>query len=296
MEKIGIITDSHSSITREEADKLGIKVLPMPFYINGECYYEDVNLTREKFFLCFDEGKNVSTSQPSPDSVMSIWREGLKEYEKILYLPISSGLSGSCMTAQGLALEEEFNGKVLVVDNGRVSTTEHCAILDALGLIKKGYSAEEIKCILENYKNKETIYLSVKTLDYLKKGGRISSATAVIGGALNITPVLKFDIGNLDSYKKCRGIIKAKRLMLTAIREDLENRFKEWYEKGKIYLLAASSGTEEETVEWVREIKEEFPDMEVMCDNLSLGVCCHTGPGALGIGCSCKPILDEYRK
>ncbi len=289
MGKIGIITDSHSSITRDEANKLDIKVLPMPFYIDDECYYEDVNLTREEFFMSFEEGKNVSTSQPSPDSVMNIWREGLKEYEKILYLPISSGLSGSCMTAQGLAQDEEFAGRVLVVDNGRVSTPAHCAILDALHMIEKGYSAEKIKHVLEEYKDKETIYLSVKTLDYLKKGGRISSAAAMIGNVLNISPVLKLDIGKLDAYKKCRGFIKAKRAMLAAIRDDLENRFKDWYDKGQIYLLAASSGTKEETDQWIDEIKAEFPNMEVMCDNLSLGVCCHTGPGALGIGCSCKP-------
>ncbi len=292
MEKIGIITDSHSSITVEEAKKLGIKVLPMPFYIDGECYYEDIDLTRDKFFNSLEEGKNVSTSQPSPEEVMNIWREGLKEYEKVLYIPISSGLSGSCMTAQGLAMDEEFNGRVLVVDNGRVSTPSHCAILDALEMIKKGYSAEKIKDILEEYKDKETIYLSVRTLEYLKKGGRISPGGAMIGSMLNISPVLKLDIGKLDAFKKCRGFAKAKKAMLAAMREDLENRFKDWYEKGHIYLLAASSGTEEETAKWVEEIKAEFPDMEVMCDNLSLGVCCHTGPGALGIGCSCKPMLD----
>ena len=293
MKKIGIITDSHSSITREEADRLGITVLPMPFYVGDERYYEDVTLTREDFFKNLEEGKKVSTSQPSPEEVMDAWREGLKEYEKLLYIPISSGLSGGCETAQGLACKNEFQGKVLVVDNGRVSTPAHCAILDALNMIDKGYSAEEIKTTLEEYKDKETIYLAVKTLEYLKKGGRISPAVALIGTALNVSPVLKLDIGKLDSYKKCRGFAKAKKIMLEAIRHDLENRFKDWYEKGEIYLLAASAGTKEETDQWIKEIQAEFPDMEVMCDNLSLGVCCHTGQGALGIGCSCKPVLDK---
>lgn len=293
MKKIGIITDSHSSITQEEAKKLGVTVLPMPFYIEEECYYEDVTLTRDDFFKHLEDGKKVSTSQPSPEDVMEAWREGLKEYEKLLYIPISSGLSGGCMTAQGLAEKSEFKDKVLVVDNGRVSTPAHCAIIDALNMIEKGCSAEEIKNTLEEYKDKETIYLAVKTLEYLKKGGRLSPVAALIGTALKISPVLKLDIGNLDSYKNCRGFNKAKKTMLAAMRNDLENRFKDWYEKGEIYLLAASSGTKEETEQWIKEIQEEFPDMEVMCDNLSLGVCCHTGAGALGIGCSCKPILDK---
>lgn len=289
MKSIGIATDSHSGITPKEAERLGIMVLPMPFYIEDECYYEEVSITREAFFEQLNSGKKVSTSQPSPEAVMELWREGLKEFEQILYMPMSSGLSGSCNTAKMLAEEPEFEGKVLVVDNGRVSTLLHRSILDALEMIEEGLSAEKIKEILEASRDQMVIYLGVETLEFLKKGGRITPATAAIGTLLNIKPVLKFDVGILETYRKCRGMKKARREMLEAMKQDFETTFREYYDNGEVYLLAASSADEATTQGWIEEMQEFFPGMEILSDKLSLGLSCHTGEGALGIGCSCKP-------
>lgn len=287
--KIGVVTDSHSSITKTEAERLGIRVLPMPFYCGEECYYEDVTISRAEFFERLKAGEAFTTSQPSPETVMEYWNEALEEYEKILYIPISSGLSGSCQTATVMAEEDVYKDRVFVVDNGRVSTPMHRTVLDALEMIEEGYEAEDIKYSLEQARDKMVIYIGVQTLENLKRGGRISPATAALGNMLNIRPVLKFDVGTLDTFKKCRGIAKAKKTMIEAMHHDLETVFKEWYDKGEVYLLAASSADPETTAEWVQEIKEAFPGMEVMCDELSLGVSCHIGPGGLGIGCSCRP-------
>lgn len=289
MKKIGVVTDSHSSISQEMAKELGIYVLPMPFYFDEECFYENIDLSREEFFKKLKTNNKVSTSQPSPEEVMKIWDKALEEYEQILYIPISSGLSGSCSTATGLARDEDYEGKVFVVDNGRVSTPMHRSILDALELIKEGYEAPQIKKILEDARDKMVIYIAVETLEYLKKGGRVSATTAAVGSLLNIKPVLKFDVGILDTYKKCRGFKKAKQVMLEAMKNDLETKFAKEYQNNEVYLLAASSADEETTKEWVDEIKEAFPGMDVLCDDLSLGVSCHIGPGGLGIGCSCRP-------
>ncbi len=291
MKKIGVITDSHSGITQQQAEELGIRVLPMPFYFNEECYYEDVSLSREEFFEKLDSGVKIATSQPAPADVMKLWDKGLEEFEQILYIPISSGLSGSCATAITLALEKPYFGKVFVVDNGRVSTPLHRSVLDALELIEEGYSAQEIKKVLEEYRDKMVIYVGVETLEHLKRGGRVSQAAAAFGTVLNIKPVLKFDVGTLDPFKKCHGFAKARRVMIEAMQHDLETAFKEWAEKGEVYLLAASSASPEVTEGWLQEIQEAFPGMEVMCDKLSLGVSCHIGQGGLGIGCSCKPKI-----
>lgn len=289
MKSIGVITDSHGGISQEEAKKLGVKVLPMPFYFEDDCYYEGVSITREEFFAQLRSGKKVSTSQPSPEDVMKIWREGLEEYEQILYIPLSSGLSGSCDTAKMLAGEEEFEGKVFVVDNGRVSTPLHRSILDALELIEEGFLAEQIRDILEAARDKMVIYIAVETLEFLKKGGRITASTAALGTLLNIKPVLKFDVGILETHKKCRGMKKARKEMLEAMKNDLQTTFKEYYDKNEVYLLAASSADKQTTQEWVQEIKDYFPGMDVLCDDLSMGLSCHIGENGLGIGCSCRP-------
>ena len=289
MKRVGIVTDSHGGISLAEAEKLGVKVVPMPFYFGDDCYYEGVSISRGEFFERLNNGESVSTSQPSPEAVMEAWREALTEYEKVLYMPISSGLSGSCNTARMLAEEEEFEGKVFVVDNGRVATPMHRSILDALELIEEGFSAEETKIMLETSGNKMSIYIAVETLEHLKKGGRITPATAAIGTVLNIKPILKLNTGVLETYKKSRGMKKARQEMLEAMKHDFDVTFKEYADKGEIYLMAASSADEATTQEWVEEIKAYFPGMEVLCDDLSLGICCHTGEGALGIGCSCRP-------
>lgn len=290
MKKTGIVTDSHSSISQTLAKKLGIRVLPMPFYIDGVCYYEETTLSREEFFKRQESGAKITTSQPSPEALTDIWDEALAEYEEILHMPISSGLSGSCSTAHALAEEEPYRGRVFVVDNGRVSTPLHRSILDALELIEKGYRAEKIRKILEEAKDQMVIYLAVETLRYLKEGGRVTPAAAALGTVLNIKPILRLGVGLLDSFKKCRGFLKAKKVMIETLQEDLQTRFQGALERGEVYLLAASSAGAAETQAWIEEIKEAFPGMEVLCDDLSLGVSCHTGPGALGIGCSCRPV------
>ena len=289
MHSILVATDSHSGLSPEAGKKLGVSVLPMPFFFGEECYYEEVSLTRKTFFERLNAGETVSTSQPSPEAVMEFWREGLKEYDSILYVPMSSGLSGSCNTAMMLAQDEEFEGKVFVVDNGRVSTPLVRALMDALEMVEEGLPVKKIKEVLEAEKEKMSIYIAVETLEFLQKGGRISAATAALGTMLNIKPILKLGTELLETYKKSRGMKKAKKEMLEAIQNDMENEFKEYYDRGEVYLLAATSANEEETAAWVEEIKAYFPGMEVLAGNLSLGICCHTGEGALGVGISCRP-------
>lgn len=289
MKKIGIATDSHSGITPNEAQQLGIYVLPMPFYIGDECYYENKNLTRKVFFEKLDSGAKISTSQPSPASVTDLWDKALAEYEQILYIPISSGLSGSCETAFALSSNKPYQGRVFVVDNGRVSTPLYRSVLDALEMIAEGCSAEEIQKALYDARDRMVIYVGVQTLKHLKEGGRISSATAALGTILNIKPVLKFDVGTLDTFQKCHGFAKAKHTMIEAMRNDLKTKFREEYENGEVYLLTASSASPEETASWNAEVAAAFPDLKVMSSNLSLGVSCHIGAGGLGIGCSCRP-------
>lgn len=289
MKKTGIVTDSHSSITQDEAERLGIWVLPMPFYFGEECYYEDVDLSREEFFSRLKNGEKVTTTQPSPAEVMEIWDRALAECEEILYLPMSSGLSGSCSTAKLLAEDEPYKGRVFVVDNGRISTLLHRSILDAIDMIDKGMDTAAIRDTLEKSRNNMVIYIGIDDLKYLKMGGRISASSAFIGGMLSIKPILKFDTGLLERYKEARGTAKMKKEIIAAMKHDMETRFKDWKDRGELYLLAATSASDEETEAWVRDIQEAFPGMEVLCDRLSLGVSCHIGPGGLGIGCSCRP-------
>ena len=289
MRKIIVATDSHSGLSPQQAKEMGIMLLPMPFYFGEECYYEEVSLSRTMFFERLSAGETVSTSQPSPEDVLNFWREGLKEYDEIVYIPMSSGLSGSCHTAMMLAGDEEFEDKVFVVDNGRMSTPLVRSLMDAREMASEGLSGKEIKEILEDTKELVSVYIAVETLEYLKRGGRISATTAAVGTLLNIKPVLKLGVGLLETYKNSRGMKKAKKEMLEALQTDIETVFREYYDNGELYLLAASSADEETTNAWVEEIKAFFPGMEVLSGNLSLGVCCHTGPGALGVGVSCRP-------
>lgn len=289
MKKTGILTDSHSGITQEEAKKLGIYVLPMPFYINDQCHYEGKDISREEFIELLKNDENVSTSQPSPEAVMNLWDEILKEYEELVYIPISSGLSGSCSTAMAMAQNDDYKGKVFVVDNGRVSTPMKQSVLDAIELLNEGCSAKEIKNRLEDAKGKMGIFVAVDDLKYLKKGGRISSSVALVGGMLKVKPILKFDIGTLDSFKNCRGLIKAKTVMIEEVKRIVTTDYAEDFEKGNVHILAASSADEEETKKWVNEIQEAFPGIKVLWDYLPMGITCHIGPGGLGIGYSVRP-------
>ena len=282
MKSVGVVTDSHSSMKPQEAEALGVMLLPMPFYLDEVCYYEDVTITRDEFFEKVRGGAKVSTSQPTPDAVCKLWGQALEKFDEIVYIPLSSALSGACSTAMMLAKDEPYEGKVFVVDNGRVSSTQK-------ELVKEGYSAAQIKEMLEAARERSMIYIGVETLEFLKRGGRISAASAALGSVLNIRPVLQFSTGMLETYKKCHGFHRAKKEMLDAMKNEFATNFKEEYEKGEVYLLAASSASKEASDEWLKEIQEAFPGMDVVCDELSLGVSCHIGPGGLGIGCSCRP-------
>lgn len=289
MRKTGIVTDSHSGISQEEAKRLGIFVLPMPFYMNGTCYYEGINITREEFLERLGRLEDISTSQPSPESVMELWDKALSEYEDILYIPISSGLSGSCQTAMMLAQEDNYAGKVYVIDNGSVATPLHQSILDALELLDAGCSAAEVKARMEAVKTRAGIYIAVDDLKYLKHGGRISAGVALVGGLLNVKPVLHFDIGILELHKNCRGLKKAKQTMIEDVKKVIAKSYQREYNAGNMHIVAASSAGKEETDAWVKEIEAAFPGRTILCDDLSFGVTCHIGPGGLGIGYTCKP-------
>ena len=289
MKKIAVVTDSHSSISPAEANVIGVYVLPMPFTIDGQDYFEGVNLTRQQFFGYQRAGATIGTSQPAPAAVMEMWDKLLQEYDAILYMPISSGLSHSCQTAIAYAEEEPYAGRVFVVDNGRVASPLHQSVLDALELIAKGLSAAECKAALEAAKGDMVIYLAVETLEYLKRGGRISSTAAAVGTMLNIKPILHLATGKLESYKKARGMHKACETMLESIRADLNGRFAEAHARGDVFLLAASSADPQTTAKWLKQIETAFPGMPILYDDLSMGVSCHTGEGALGIGLSVRP-------
>lgn len=290
MQRIGIVTDSHSSLSPALAKEMGVLLLPMPFIIDGESYYEGVDLSREIFFEKLASGAQLATSQPSPADVLDIWDRALTQFEQVLYMPLSSGLSSSCQVAAALAQDAPYAGRVFVVDHGRIATPLHRSILDAMDMIERGLSAERIRDILVGDRDRVVIYLAVQTLEYLKRGGRITPAAAAVGTLLSIKPVLHLATGKLEAFKRCHGFHKAKLAMLEAVRHDMDTRFAAERDRGELYLMAASSASPEETSQWVAEIEEAFPGMRVLCDDLSLGVCCHTGAGALGVGLSCKPI------
>lgn len=279
MGRVAVATDSNSGITQKEAEKLGIRVLPMPFFINGELYLEDITLTQEEFYKRLLEDADISTSQPSPGDVIDLWDEILKEYDEIVYIPMSSGLSSSCETAIGLS--QDYDGKVHVIDNQRISITQRQSVLDALEMAKKGMSAQEIDDVLMREKLEASIYITVDTLKYLKKGGRVTPAAAAIGTVLNLKPVLQIQGEKLDSFAKVRGWKAAKKTMLDAAAKDLAGRF-----SGKeMYIHAAYTCSEEEAMEWKGEIEAKFPGYDIHMDKLSLSVSCHIGAGSKAIAC-----------
>ena len=286
MSKIAIVTDSNSGITQAKAKELGISVLPMPFMINGETYFEDINLTQEEFYKMLEDGAEISTSQPAVGDVLDLWDKLLEEYDEIVHIPMSGGLSGTCNTA--MALSDDYDGKVQVVDNRRISVTLRQSVLEAMELVKIGKSAKEIKEILETTKLDSVIYVMVDTLKYLKKGGRITPAAATIGTVLNLKPILQLQSETLDSYAKVRGIKQAKKTMLEAVLKDLDTRFADAKENKKLCIHFAHTQSEETLKEFMEEAKEFFPDYEFYADPLSLSVSCHIGPGALAITCSKK--------
>lgn len=286
MRKIAIVTDSNSGITQDEGRKLGISVLPIPFYINEVMYLEGVTLSQEEFYERLKKDEPISTSQPNPGEVCGLWDTLLKEYNEIVHIPMSSGLSASCETAMGLA--RDYNGKVQVVDNQRISVTQKQSVMDALTLVQAGKSAAEIREILEAERRESSIYITLETLKYLKKGGRITPAAAAIGTVLNLKPVLQIQGDKLDAYSKVRGKKQAKRVMLKAMKEDFDSRFAEYAKRGEMCLEMAYTGNQEEAEEFKKEVQEMFPDYEIQMDPLSLSVACHIGHGALAVACSKK--------
>ena len=286
MRKIAIVTDSNSGITQDEGRKLGISVLPMPFYINEVMYLEGVTLSQEEFYERLKKDEPISTSQPNPGEVCGLWDTLLKEYDEIVHIPMSSGLSASCETAMGFA--RDYDGKVQVVDNQRISVTQKQSVMDALTLVQAGKSAAEIREILEAERRESSIYITLETLKYLKKGGRITPAAAAIGTVLNLKPVLQIQGDKLDAYSKVRGKKQAKRVMLKAMKEDFDSRFAEYAKRGEMCLEMAYTGNQEEAEEFKKEVKEMFPDYEIQMDPLSLSVACHIGYGALAVACSKK--------
>lgn len=282
MNKIRIVTDSNSGITQEEAKKLGVFVVPMPFLINGEEYYEDINLTQEQFYVHLRGDASVSTSQPSIASVTELWDELLKEDCEIVHIPMSSGLSETCHTARSLA--KEYNGKVHVVDNQRISVTQKQSVLDALKLAENGISASQIKEILEQTKRDSSIYIALDTLKYLKKGGRLTPAAALIGSILRIKPVLQIQGEKLDAFKKVLSLKQAKQEMIGAIKHDLSARFAQFRANGEMTLSVAHTDNFAEADTFRKELEQLFPDVPVLfVDPLSLSVSCHIGPGALAV-------------
>ena len=286
MRKIAIVTDSNSGITQDEGRKLGISVLPMPFYINEVMYLEGVTLSQEEFYERLKKDEPISTSQPNPGEVCGLWDTLLKEYDEIVHIPMSSWLSASCETAMGLA--RDYDGKVQVVDNQRISVTQKQSVMDALTLVQAGKSAAEIREILEAERRESSIYITLETLKYLKKGGRITPAAAAIGTVLNLKPVLQIQGDKLDAYSKVRGKKQAKRVMLKAMKEDFDSRFAEYAKRGEMCLEMAYTGNQEEAEEFKKEVQEMFPDYEIQMDPLSLSVACHIGYGALAVACSKK--------
>ena len=284
--KIAIVTDSNSGITQSQAKEWGLNVLPMPFMINNEIFYEDITLTQKEFYVRLAEGADVITSQPTPDSVMKLWDSLLQDYDEIVHIPMSSGLSGSCESAMMLA--QDYDGKVQVVNNQRISVTQRQSALDALELVKRGMDAKQIKDFLEKDKFNSSIYIMLDTLYYLKKGGRITPAAAALGTILKLKPVLQIQGDKLDAFAKARTVSQAKSIMINAARSDMEKRFG-GADKDNIWIQIAYSYDLEAATQLKEEVQEQFPGFDVHIDPLSLSVACHIGPGSLAVDC-CKKI------
>lgn len=280
MSKIRIITDSNSGIPVDDARELGVTVLPMPFSIDEEVFFEQESLTQEQFYEELVAGKNIMTTQPSPGQVMGIWDEALKEYDEIVYIPMSSGLSGSYQTAAMLA--EDYEGKVYVVNNQRISVTQRQSVLDALRLVEAGKSAKEIKDILEEDRFNSSIYLMVDTLVYLKKGGRITPAAAALGTLLKLKPVLQIQGDRLDAFAKARTVSQAKSIIINAIKSDIDKRFG-GLSKENISLHMAYAHDLDRILEFKEEVMKEFPGFDINLYPLSLSVATHIGPGCIAL-------------
>lgn len=290
MSKVAVVSDSNSGITQVQAKELGITILPMPFFAGEKTLYEDIDLTQDEFYQMLSENTDISTSMPLVGNVTDTWDELLKEYDEIVHIPMSSGLSGSCETAMMLSMD--YDGKVQVVNNQRISVTQRQSVLDAMALAAQGRSAAEIKEILERDKFESSIYIMVDTLYYLKKGGRITPAAAALGTLLKLKPVLQIQGEKLDAFAKARTVKQAKNIMIDAMKNDFANRFHD-PEGEHIHLEMAYTYDLEAAEAFKKEVQEAFPGMEIVMNPLSLSVSCHIGPGALAVACSKKiPELE----
>ena len=281
MSRIAIATDSNSGITQAQARELGVFVLPMPFYINDELFLEDITLTQEQFYQRLAEDADVKTTQPAPGDVVELWDKILKDYDQVVYIPMSSGLSSSCETAQMLA--QDYEGRVFVVNNQHISVTQRRSVLDAKKLAEAGWSAERIKETLEATRFDSDIYITVDTLKYLKKGGRCTPAAAAIGTVLGLKPVLRIKGEKLDSFAKARGWKAAKKIMVDTARQVMAADFPECRSPEDMHIDIAYTSTREEAEAWRAELEEAFPGYDIHMDPLSLSVACHIGPGALAV-------------
>ena len=288
MSRIAIMTDSNSGITQNESKELGVYVLPMPFYIDGKMYYEDIDLTQEEFYEKLKQDCEIKTSMPLVGDVTDQWEELLKEYDEIVYIPMSSGLSSSCETAY--MLSQDYDGRVQVVNNQRISVTQRQSVMDAKQLSEQGKSAAEIKQILEDVKSESSIYIMLDTLYYLKKGGRITPAAAALGTLLKLKPVLQIQGDKLDAFAKARTAKQGKNIMIETMKKDFEERF-ESPDGKKMHLEIAYSDDKEAAEAFKEEVQKAFPDNEIVMNPLSLSVSCHIGPGAIAIACS--KAIDE---
>ena len=285
MGKIAIVTDSNSGITPDLAKEWGVFVVPMPFFINEKVYYEDITLTQPEFYRCLEQDAEISTSMPALGEISDLWDRLLQDYEQVVHIPMSSGLSGSCQAA--MALARDFEGKVQVVDNKRISVTQKLSVREAREMVALGWSAEQIKKYLEDTQHDSSIYITLSTLYYLKKGGRITPAAAALGTLLRLKPVLQIQGEKLDAYAKSRTLKAAKSTMLEAVQKDMRERFHAKENAEDIEISLAYSGTDLTEAEiWKKEVQEVFPNHTIMMDPLSLSVACHIGPGAIAITCS----------
>lgn len=285
MSKIAVMTDSNSGITQIEAKEMGITVLPMPFIIDGKTYYEDISLTQEAFYEKLAQNADVSTSQPSVEDVLKYWDKALEDADELVYIPMSSGLSGSCSTAQ--MLSKDYNGRVQVVDNQRISVTQRQSAVDAMELAGRGMNAAQIKELLEQEKMQSSIYIMLDTLTYLKKGGRITPAAAALGTALRLKPVLQIQGEKLDAFTIARTKKQGVAKMINAMETDIKERFGGMENMDHIHIEVAHTANEEAAKEFEEELREHFGvKNEIICNPLSLSVSCHIGPGALAVACS----------
>lgn len=285
MSKIAVMTDSNSGITQIEAKEMGITVLPMPFIIDGKTYYEDISLTQEEFYEKLAQNADVSTSQPSVEDVLKYWDKALEDADELVYIPMSSGLSGSCSTAQ--MLSKDYNGRVQVIDNQRISVTQRQSAVDAMELAGRGMNAAQIKELLEQEKMQSSIYIMLDTLTYLKKGGRITPAAAALGTALRLKPVLQIQGEKLDAFTIARTKKQGVAKMINAMETDIKERFGGMENMDHIHIEVAHTANEEAAKEFEEELREHFGvKNEIICNPLSLSVSCHIGPGALAVACS----------